>query len=233
MFKLAPYLIGGLVTLAVMDHAPLPAATTDRDNSAITSSEHRVTLINRSRKGDRLALTHRASGGAPMIAAVEFVGLRDIAIVYRDRDGKVLFQRDPLSNTTVVARDVVLPEATVRDSHRVFVTTVPIVAPGQTEHGSTTPVDSWRGRDLLVEACIKHSDLRHTREQFLNDFHTSEFGAIVQGCEGGHTGYRRFHFRSNEDWIFEMRPAMHDAATRDGDLRWQMLEPSFRHSTEY
>jgi hypothetical protein len=141
MSRLAPYLIGGLVALAVMDHAPLPAATTDRDNSATTSSERGVTLVNRSRKADRLALTRRASGGAPMIAAVEFVGLRDIAIVYRDRDGKVLFQRDPLSNTTEVARNVVLPEATARDSHRVFVTTVPIVAPGQTEHGSTTPVE--------------------------------------------------------------------------------------------
>jgi len=134
MFKLAPYLIGGLVTLAVMDHVPLPAATANRDNSATSSAERAVTLVNRSRKGDRLALTRRASGGAPTIAAAELAGLRDTAIVYRDRDGKVLFQTDPLSNTIVVGKDVV--------SHRVFVTTVPIVAPGQTARGSTPPVEA-------------------------------------------------------------------------------------------
>ena len=54
MFKLAPYLIGGLVTLAVMDQVPLPAATANHVNSATTSSERAVTLVNRSRKGDRI-----------------------------------------------------------------------------------------------------------------------------------------------------------------------------------
>jgi hypothetical protein len=131
MFKLAPYLIGGLVTLAVMDHGPLPAATANRDDSASTSSERAATLVNRSRKGDRLAPARRASSGAPAIAAVEIAGLRDTPIVHRDRDGTVLFQTEPFSNTIVVAKDVV--------SRPVLVTTVPIVAPGQTAHGSTPP----------------------------------------------------------------------------------------------
>jgi hypothetical protein len=142
MFKLAPYLIGGLVTLAVMDHLSPPAATASRDNSATTGSERAVTVVNRSQKGDRLAITRHASGGAPVIAAVEFVGLRDTAIVYRDRDGKVLFQTDPLSNTTVVAKDVMLPEVTVRENHRVVVTTVPIMAPGHTARGPTPSVET-------------------------------------------------------------------------------------------
>ncbi|MGP0094007.1 MAG: hypothetical protein ACLPKB_29295 [Xanthobacteraceae bacterium] len=142
MFKLAPYLIGGLVTLAVMDRVPLPAATANHDSSATTTAERAVTVIDRSQKGDRLAMTRHASGSASIIAAVELVGLRDTAIVYRDRDGKILFQTDPISNTTVVAEDVALPEVTVRESHRVFVTTVPIVAPGQTARGSTPPVET-------------------------------------------------------------------------------------------
>lgn len=142
MLKLAPYLIGGLVTLAVMHQMPPPAATAHHDNSATTGAERAATQVNRSQKGDRLAMTRRAPAGAPRIAAVELVGVRDTAIVYRDRDGKVLFQTDPLSNTTLVAEDVVLPEVTVRESHRVFVTTVPIVAPGQTARGSTPPVEA-------------------------------------------------------------------------------------------
>jgi hypothetical protein len=131
MFKLAPYLIGGLATLAVMDHLSPPAATASRDNSATTGSERAVTVVNRSQKGDRLAITRHASGGAP-----------DTAIVYRDRDGKVLFQTDPLSNTTVVAKDVMLPEVTVRENHRVVVTTVPIMAPGHTARGPTPSVET-------------------------------------------------------------------------------------------
>jgi hypothetical protein len=100
-------------------------------------------------------MTRHASGGAPVIAAVELVGLRDTAVVYRDRDDKVLFQTDPLSNTTVVAKDVVLPEVTVRESHRVFVTTVPIVVPRQSARGSLPPVETSsrpasRGPKLLI-----------------------------------------------------------------------------------
>jgi hypothetical protein len=141
MFKLAPYLLGALVTLAVTDHAPLPAATVSRDNATAAGTERTATLIDRSRKGDRPATPRRSAAGGPD-AVVERVGLRDTVIAYRDRDGNVLFNTDPLTNTTVVAEHAMLPEATVRESRRVFVTTVPIMAPGRAAHGSTPPVEA-------------------------------------------------------------------------------------------
>lgn len=70
--------------------------------------------INRSNKGD--ALPKVANDDAPKrITTVEVVGVEDASIVYRDRDGNILFQTDPLSNVTVVTKGVVLPEVTIRE----------------------------------------------------------------------------------------------------------------------
>ena len=49
------------------------------------------------------------------VATVEVVGVRDTAIVYRDRGGRVLFRTDPVANVTVIAKDVRLPQVTVRE----------------------------------------------------------------------------------------------------------------------
>jgi len=70
--------------------------------------------LDRSRKGDRLT-SPVAAGDQPRVTTVEVVGVRDTAIVYRDRDGRVLFQTDPVANVTLVARGVTLPEVTVRE----------------------------------------------------------------------------------------------------------------------
>ncbi|MFZ1885486.1 MAG: hypothetical protein WAU53_18285 [Rhodoplanes sp.] len=74
-----------------------------------------VTSVDRTRKSDRLTATQAARKEARTISAVEVVGIRDAAIIYRDRDGRVLYQSDPLSNATLVMKGVVLPEVTVRD----------------------------------------------------------------------------------------------------------------------
>jgi len=66
--------------------------------------------------------------------------LHDTAIVYRDREGRVLFRTDPLSNATLVAKDVVLPEITIRDSGRSAVNPVPIEVPVRApEHPKLPP----------------------------------------------------------------------------------------------
>src|SRR6266542_1863445 len=65
------------------------------------------------------------------VTAVEVVGLRNTAVVYRDREGRVLFRTDPVSNATLVAKDVVLPEITIRDSGRSTVNPVPIEVPAR------------------------------------------------------------------------------------------------------
>src|SRR5207253_3380149 len=47
--------------------------------------------------------------------------------LYRDRDGRVLFQTDPVTNVTVISKGFVLPELTVRETKRSK--PVPIEAP--------------------------------------------------------------------------------------------------------
>lgn len=75
--------------------------------------------INHTNKGDR---TPRADSARTQeqkrIVTVEVVGIRDAAIVYRDRDGRVLFSTDPLANTTVVVKNVVLPAVTIRETQQ-------------------------------------------------------------------------------------------------------------------
>jgi hypothetical protein len=60
---------------------------------------------------------------------VEVVGLRDAAIIYRDRDGTVLYRTDPISNVTVVSKNLTLPEVTIKETPRTSVQRVPAVAP--------------------------------------------------------------------------------------------------------
>lgn len=71
-------------------------------------------VVNRARKGDRLARPARNDG--KRIATIEVVGVHDVTIIYRDVDGRELFRTSPLSNATITARDVVLPALTVRNS---------------------------------------------------------------------------------------------------------------------
>jgi hypothetical protein len=128
MYGLAPYIVGGLAAVLVVDHLAIPSigsAMADwLGGPGVT-----VNVVDRALKADRLMPARAAAGQRPAITAVEVVGLRDTAIVYRDREGRVLFRTDPLSNATLVAKDVVLPEITIRDSGRSAVNPVPIEVP--------------------------------------------------------------------------------------------------------
>jgi hypothetical protein len=69
-------------------------------------------------KGDRMSLPGLRRSDENTVTTVEVIGLRDASVIYRDRDGRILFQTDPLSNVTIVAKGVVMPELTVRESMR-------------------------------------------------------------------------------------------------------------------
>jgi hypothetical protein len=100
---------GALLTTALIsaDFNPFPSA-----DAAKAPTQN--TQINRGNKGD--ALPKMANSDAPKrIVTVEVVGVEDAAIVYRDRNGNVLFKTDPVSNVTVVTKGVVLPEVTIRE----------------------------------------------------------------------------------------------------------------------
>lgn len=83
--------------------------------AGISAAQATAASVNRTQKSDRSAIP-TARGETRTITTVEVVGLRDAAIVYRDRDGRVLYQTDPLTNVTMVSKGVVLPEITVRET---------------------------------------------------------------------------------------------------------------------
>jgi len=100
---------GTLLTAALIDVVLRPKPAEVATNTVGQSGQ-----INRGNKGD--SLPKSANSGTPRrITTVEVVGVENTAIVYRDRDGNVLFKTDPVSNVTMVAKDVQLPEVTIRE----------------------------------------------------------------------------------------------------------------------
>ena len=128
--QIVPYLFGGLTAFLVTDLIPIPSPT-QQFGAVAAISAPAPTLgtsgasINRAAKADRGALPRPAQAAA-RIATVEVVGLRDAAIVYRDRDGNELFRTDPVNNVTIVTKGLRLPEVTVRQHSRSTIKPVPI-----------------------------------------------------------------------------------------------------------
>jgi hypothetical protein len=108
---LATAVVGMLLLIAAADRAfPTNQALAEAGTSA---------RIDRANKGDRMPRADSARiQDQKRIATVEVVGIRDAAIVYRDRDGHVLFSTDPVSNTTIVVKNVALPAVTIRETHQ-------------------------------------------------------------------------------------------------------------------
>ncbi len=146
MLKLAPYFAGGLVACLVMDFvAPPASALVNNFFSSSRASTVATTAgsMERSHKGDRMVTAARAGTEVPVIATVELVGLRNAAIVYRDRDGRVLFQSDPLSNATLITKGLSLPEVTIRDHGSATVTPVAAqAAPQPAAKAGPAPVET-------------------------------------------------------------------------------------------
>jgi hypothetical protein len=122
----------GFLSLAVS--APTTLTTL---SSALTAPVTRTAeQLDRSHKGDRLGIGHVAASQEPTaVTTVEVVGVRDTAIVYRDRGGRVLFRTDPVANVTVVAKDVALPAVTVREHSDAVAPTSPVRTLRQEDRG--------------------------------------------------------------------------------------------------
>jgi len=118
MYPLAGIASGVLATLGLVSLAISGPASVKLISTALSASPaHTAGQFDRSRKGDRLTVaTPSDSRRHANVTTVEVVGVRDTEIVYRDRDGRVLFRTDPVANVTVVAKDVSLPLVTVRDT---------------------------------------------------------------------------------------------------------------------
>jgi len=133
MFHITSSLFGGLAAISAW---ALVAPSFDQAAKASLASDNHQT-VNRGMKTDRIAAP-RASVGSGRVTTVEVVGVQDAAIVYRDRDGRVLFQTDPLSNVTVISKGFVLPQLTVRETPQSK--PAPIVVPHNIDAAPAIPV---------------------------------------------------------------------------------------------
>jgi len=168
MRSLASYVASGLAFVLAVDLiAPrIGAGSTVEVLGQLGLSTAAVSgnSVDRTLKGDRL-IAARAASGKHTIATVEIVGLRNTAVVYRDHQGRELFRTDPLTNATVIAKGVVLPEVTIRESGASRVDPVPVNAPrapvpdGKLPIGCESPVSPLAGPSPtnLLGRCVSQN----------------------------------------------------------------------------
>jgi hypothetical protein len=127
MYPLAGIAGGVLATVGVLSLAVSGPASLNKVSAALTASAADTVQLDRSNKGDRLAINTSADPQEQaQVTTVEVVGVRNTAIVYRDRDGRVLFRTDPVANVTIVSKNVALPEVTVREHSEAVPTKMPV-----------------------------------------------------------------------------------------------------------
>lgn len=150
MFTLVRYIAGGTAfVVAAGLVAPAAVPTIDLLGASDGTAAPIANALNRSAKGDKVTGATAAGGQDTTIATVEVVGLRDAAVVYRARDGRLLFATDPITNATVVTKGVVLPEVTIRETRRNAVEPVPVPA----ETAPSVPAPTAAKEKKILEGC--------------------------------------------------------------------------------
>lgn len=125
MFRTAVDIAGGVAAVAIA--VSLGVVIAGADFSAPKTEQH--ASVNREAKGDKLPVNDSATQKPTKISVIEVIGVSDAAVVYRDRSGQMLFKTDPMSNVTVVAKNSLLPEITVRETEADEVMPVPVEFP--------------------------------------------------------------------------------------------------------
>lgn len=149
MTKLKTLMVIGISALVAGTAVGFSSALSARDSKAAVSREAIAAQIDRTQKSDRLVIGAAANSKKHSISTVEVVGVSDAAIVYRDRDGNLLYRSDPLSNATLITKGVVLPEVTVRE------------VPGRAVHPVTTTVPA---KIAPVESADRRQPAPHNGE---------------------------------------------------------------------
>jgi hypothetical protein len=132
MFDVTSSLLGGLAAVMAWALVAPPFDAAKANIGADPAPANRIV------KADRIVAPRTDIGGDRKVATVEVVGVQDAAIVYRDRDGRVLFRTDPRANVTVISKGFVLPQVTVRETPRG--TLAPILMPHTPEAAPAIPV---------------------------------------------------------------------------------------------
>lgn len=129
MRKLAYCLLGGAAALVITYGAP---GSGEVLGAVLQSSKAPVATLARALKGDRMASQSTGTAQA-RVATVEVIGIESAAVVFRDHAGRVLYQTDPVANTTVVARGVTVPTVTIRSGLEAPRPPAPAAVPAATE----------------------------------------------------------------------------------------------------
>jgi hypothetical protein len=140
MLRITPGVAGGLA---------IGVATAVATVFTVVTATHSV--YPSSAKADRTSASVSAPSGEKRIAVVEVIGVHDAAIIYRDRQGRVLFSTDPVANMTVVTKNLLLPEVTVRETTESQVERVPVEkmrAPGGDKQPSMEGCESGLSPDI-------------------------------------------------------------------------------------
>ena len=72
-------------------------------------------------RGDRLAaavkppITFSDINPASVVSHVELIGPKGTIVEFRDPTGKLVYRSDPVTNTTIVAKNAVIPSFTVKE----------------------------------------------------------------------------------------------------------------------
>lgn len=166
MLRKASGLAGAVAAGALLTAALVSAGFSPLEQERTLSAPTQSAQINRNSKTD--AMPKVANADAPRrITSVEVVGVEDAAIVYRDRDGNILFKTDPVSNVTVVTKGVVLPEVTIRELANSEVQVVPVdgirptlspTAPGDGCESSVTAHTAGEALARVPSRCITRLD---------------------------------------------------------------------------
>lgn len=125
------YLVGGLaavVSWAMV--APADYGVSELAAAFGAPANDTGSRVMRSRKSDRaVPASAMPRPEAATVTAIEVVGVDNAAILYRDRNGNVLYRTDPVRNVTMIAKGVKLPEVTIRNDARTTPTPVSVDVP--------------------------------------------------------------------------------------------------------
>jgi hypothetical protein len=103
-------------------------------------------------KGDRLAAPRPAETQAT-VSTIEVIGLSQATVIFKSRDGAVLFRVDPEEGTTAVAKNVDLPAVTL-NGEPVRST---VQQPVRSQEGSNPPTQNPRkSRTIGCEAVVSN-----------------------------------------------------------------------------
>lgn len=152
---------GAAVALAAIYFSPPSVAGSFHRTERAAGSSGSVapgTLVDRSRKGDRLPVLAETLQPA-LNVNVEAIELRKSSVVLRGRDGALLFRSDQRTANTVVAKGILVPEITVPgqlvDDHPPAKPGTTIPAAPVSRGGSPAPVELPVGCESAVSAMAR------------------------------------------------------------------------------